>query len=88
MQEARRKAEKELIELKAAQKSLESTLVSRGRRLDVLFSAVNEVVMRVDSLGRVMAANTHASHALHMGDSPDLPQSMLLFYRDPDWHRA
>jgi two-component system phosphate regulon sensor histidine kinase PhoR len=63
-------------------------LKKRGRRLDVLFSAVNEVVMRVDRLGRVMAANQRAYDLFDMGRSPELPQSMLLFVRDPDWQLA
>ncbi|MFQ5518867.1 MAG: histidine kinase dimerization/phospho-acceptor domain-containing protein, partial [Mariprofundus sp.] len=67
---------------------LEKTLATRGRRLDVLLSAVNEVVMRVDRLGRVMAANQRAHELFEMDRSPGLPQSMLLFYRDPDWQRA
>ena len=80
--------ENELKKLRSAQKNLESSLATRARRLDVLFSAVNEVVMRVDHLGRVMAANAEANTAFNMHQTPDLPQSMLLFYRDPDWHKA
>lgn len=79
---------KELRQMKELHGDLESTLVSRGRRLDVLFSAVNEVVMRVDRLGRVMAVNTHASDLFEMSRARDLPQSILLFYRDPEWNRA
>ena len=78
---------KELQQMKEAHGNLESALVSRGRRLDVLFSAVNEVVMRVDRLGRVMAVNPHASSLFEMSRTPVLPQSMLLFYRDPEWNR-
>ncbi len=80
--------ENELKKLRSAKKSLESSLATRARRLDVLFSAVNEVVMRVDHLGRVMAANAEANAAFNMHRAPDLPQSMLIFYRDPDWHKA
>ena len=78
----------EFKSLKEAHGDLASILKSRGRRLDVLFSAVNEVVMRVDYLGRVMAANSHANQVFDTEHIPDLPQSMLLFYRDPEWHRA
>ncbi len=88
LSEKRREAEEELKELRSAKRGLESTLENRGRRLDVLFSAVNEVVMRVDRLGRVMAANSHASNIFDMDSAPKLPQSMLLFYRDPDWQKA
>jgi len=88
LNEKRRTIGEELKELQLAQKNLKSTLISRGKRLDVLFSAVNEVVMRVDHLGRIITANTHARHVFHMENGPELPQSLLLFYRDPDWHRA
>jgi two-component system phosphate regulon sensor histidine kinase PhoR len=88
LNEKRSVIEHELKKLKSAQKNLESSLATRARRLDVLFSAVNEVVMRVDRLGRVMAANAEANTAFNMHRAPDLPQSMLIFYRDPDWHRA
>ncbi len=86
--ERRRRVEDELKRLKSAKGDLESMLVRRGRRLDVLFSAVNEVVMRVDHLGRVMAANPHAGQLFDIKRIPELPQSMLLFYRDPDWLKA
>jgi len=88
LNEKRREIEEKLKGLQSAKKSLESTLNSRGRRMDVLFSAVNEAVMRVDRLGRVMAANPHATQIFRMEQAPQLPQSMLLFYRDPDWNRA
>jgi two-component system phosphate regulon sensor histidine kinase PhoR len=88
LNEKRSVIESELKKLKSAQKNLESSLATRARRLDVLFSAVTEVVMRVDRLGRVMAANAEANTAFNMHRAPDLPQSMLIFYRDPDWHRA
>jgi len=88
LNEKRSVIENELKKLKSAQKNLESSLATRARRLDVLFSAVNEVVMRVDRSGRVMAANAEANTAFNMHHTPDLPQSMLIFYRDPDWHKA
>jgi len=88
LNEKRREVETELKGLRSAQKRLTLTLESRGRRLDTLLSAVNEVVMRVDRLGRVMAANPAANRIFDMGSAPELPQSMLLFYREPDWQRA
>ncbi|MES0371225.1 MAG: ATP-binding protein [Mariprofundaceae bacterium] len=86
--EKRRVVEDELRQLKLAHRNMESTLVNRGRRMDVLLSAVNEVVMRVDYLGRVMAANAHAGSLFKMNQALGLPQSMLVFYRDTEWHRA
>ncbi|MDT8376208.1 MAG: ATP-binding protein [Mariprofundaceae bacterium] len=88
LNEKRSEIENELKKFKSAQKDLESSLATRARRLDVLFSAVNEVVMRVDRLGRVMAANAEANTTFNMHRTPDLPQSMLVYYRDPDWNRA
>ncbi|HID36738.1 MAG TPA: HAMP domain-containing histidine kinase [Ghiorsea sp.] len=68
--------------------SLQRTLKTRGQRLDVLLSSISEVVLRVDHLGRVMGGNTQASELFHLSDSPNLPQSMLVFYRDNDWLKA
>lgn len=78
---------KKIAALELSQKRLESRLSRHDRRLDVLFSAVNEAVMRVDRLGRVMAANNQASLLFRMNQAPTLPQSMLIFYRSPEWHR-
>jgi len=68
--------------------NLENVLERRGRRLDVLFSAVNEVVMRVDRMGRVLAMNAQAYEIFRPDSLLELPQSMLVLFRDPDWHRA
>lgn len=78
----------EVRRLQESRGGLEQTIETSGRRLDVLLSAVNEVVMRVDRTGRVMAANKLAHTRFSMGDQHELPQSMLLFYREPDWHKA
>ncbi|MFC1536985.1 ATP-binding protein [Pseudomonadota bacterium] len=88
LNEKRAALAKELKSLKESHGDLASTLKLRGRRLDVLFSAVNEVVMRVDRLGRVMAANPHASEMFEMSRAHGLPQSMVVFYHDPEWHTA
>jgi len=66
---------------------LQQSVATSGQRLDVLLSAVNEVVMRVDRTGRVMAANALASKRFAMHLQHTLPQSMLLFFREPDWHK-
>lgn len=79
---------RELKRLKSTRKNLESSLATRARRLDVLFSAVNEVVMRVDRQGRVIAANAQTEHVFNMHRMPALPQSIVMFYRDPDWQKA
>lgn len=71
--------------LKKDYDALERTLETRGRRLDVLLSEVSDVVLRVDRLGRVLGGNTQASDLFKFGESPKLPQSMLIFYRDSDW---
>ena len=78
----------EIKRLRQTSGGLEQSLETRGRRLDVLLSAVNEVVMRVDRSGRVMAANQRARELFDFDSGPLLPQSMVLFYRDSDWHRA
>ena len=78
----------EIGRLRELSGGLEEALDSHGRRLDVLLSSVNEVVMRVDRAGRVLAANQQAFDLFGMGSRPALPQSMLLFVRDPDWQKA
>ena len=78
----------EIRRLRELSGGLEEALDSHGRRLDVLLSAVNEVVMRVDRTGRVLAANQQAFELFDMGSRPALPQSMLLFVRDPEWQSA
>jgi len=77
----------EVHRLQESRGGLERSIATSGRRLDVLLSAVNEVVMRVDRTGRVMAANRLASKRFAMHRQHALPQSILLFFRDPDWHR-
>ena len=74
--------------LKHKYESLQRKLKTRGQRLDVLLSSISEVVLRVDHLGRVMGGNAQASDLFHFSDSPKLPQSMLVFYRDNDWLEA
>lgn len=77
--------EQELRHLESSYGSLESSLNRRGRRLDVLFSSINEAVMRVDHAGRVLAANEKARKLFDIDERLPLPQSMLMFYRNPDW---
>jgi len=77
----------QIDQLTQTRHDLESVVKRHGRRLDVLFSAVNEAVMRVDHLGRVVSANDQADAVFHVHDDFKLPQSMLVFYRDQDWHR-
>jgi len=87
-EEQLRQYKAEVRRLQEASGGLEETLATSGHRLDVLLSAVNEVVMRVDRTGRVMAANTLARSRFDMDRTHALPQSMLLFFREPDWHKA
>ncbi|MFQ5582035.1 MAG: sensor histidine kinase [Mariprofundaceae bacterium] len=77
-----------LQQLQQQHGNLENILERRGRRLDVLFSAVNEVVMRVDRLGRVLAMNAQANEIFQPDRLLELPQSMLVLFREPEWHRA
>ncbi|MDX8412225.1 MAG: ATP-binding protein [Mariprofundaceae bacterium] len=80
--------QRQLQELNQQRGNLEHVLERRGRRLDVLFSAVNEAVMRVDRLGRVLALNAQANRVFQPSPLIELPQSMLLFYRNPTWHKG
>jgi two-component system phosphate regulon sensor histidine kinase PhoR len=74
--------------LEQQQSSLESRMVRRGERLDALFSAVSEVVMRVDRAGRVVAINARTRELFALRQELDFPISMLSFYRTPGWNRA
>ncbi len=67
---------------------LQKVLAKRGRRLDVLLSSISEVVLRVDSNGRVLGGNVLAEQLFEFERLPELPQSMLIFYRDSDWIKA
>ena len=78
----------ELAALSETSGGLQVSLADRGRRLDVLLSSVSEAVMRVDNIGRVISANRRASELFRMDIGPELPQSMLVFIRDPDWYRS
>jgi len=79
---------RQISQLEQARAELESVLDRRGRRLDVLLSSISEAVLRVDSDGRVLTANTQAQRLFHSEAISQLPQSMLVFYRDPDWQKA
>ena len=83
-----RRQQVEVDRLRKASGSLETMLATSGRRLDVLLSAMHEAVMRVDRLGRVLAANQRARELFGIAHGTELPQSMLVFYRDTDWYRA
>ncbi|WP_198507385.1 sensor histidine kinase [Mariprofundus ferrinatatus] len=78
----------EVAALKETSGGLHASLIDRGRRLDVLLASVSEAVLRVDSLGRVLSANHRATELFRIDRGPELPQSMLVFIRDPDWYRA
>ncbi len=78
----------ELQTLNQKYEALQKTLLKRGRRLDVLLSSVSEVVLRVDKQGRVLGGNTQAEMLFGFTRVSELPQSMLLFYRDSEWIKA
>jgi len=80
--------QQEIRRLKEASGGLESTLATRARRLDVLLSAVNEAVLRVDQEGRVLAANAWAQELFNISPATEFPQPMLILYRNPEWRQA
>jgi len=67
---------------------LEKQLELRSHRLDDLLSAVNEPVLRVDQLGRVLSANRSAIDLFAIRDASLLPEPMVVLYRNPDWLNA
>jgi two-component system phosphate regulon sensor histidine kinase PhoR len=87
LRRALREQQRQIHKLTRIREDLESSLERRRQRLDVLLSAVNEAVMRVDHLGRVLTANEQANAVFNMDASLELPQSMLAYYRNPDWNR-
>ena len=88
MRQELRRQQAEVDRLRKASGSLEDLLAVHGRRLDALMSAMHDAVMRVDRMGRVLAANPRARELFGMERGTELPQSMLVFYRDTDWNRA
>ncbi|MFQ5519126.1 MAG: histidine kinase dimerization/phospho-acceptor domain-containing protein, partial [Mariprofundus sp.] len=83
-----RQYKKRIRHMQESHGGLEQSAATSGRQLDVLLSSVNEVVMRVDATGRVLAANQLAKQRFAMHRQHNLPQSMLLFFRDPDWLKS
>ncbi len=65
--------------------SLQAALATRGKHLDVLLSMISEVVLRVDDSGRVLGGNEKAAEIFRFSKALELPQSMLIFYRDVEW---
>ena len=77
--------QREYEALKHKYHTLQNTLMTRGQRLDVLLSAISEVVLRVDKQGRVLGGNKQAHTLFQLDTLPALPQSLLLLYRDSEW---
>ncbi len=77
--------QREYEALKHKYHALQNTLMTRGQRLDVLLSAISEVVLRVDKQGRVLGGNKQAHTLFQLDTLPALPQSLLLLYRDSEW---
>ncbi|MDQ7003616.1 MAG: ATP-binding protein [Ghiorsea sp.] len=69
-------------------KSLQKTLIKRRERLNMLLSSISEVVLHIDKEGRVLGGNQQAERLFDFSKVPELPQSMLLFYRDSEWIRS
>jgi len=69
-------------------KKINASLATKTHRVDHLLSAIEEAILRVDKSGRVMAANAKGMRLFGIHDASALPQSMVLFYRNPDWLNA
>jgi len=65
--------------------ALQLNLDIRGQRIDHLLSMFSEVIVRLDKHGSVLGGNKAAFKLFEFDKFPDLPQSMLLFFRDHDW---
>lgn len=82
-------AKEEIIHAAREEKSiLEKKLTLHAHHLDDLLLAVHEPVLRVDSAGRVLSANTEAVNLFAIRDIKLLPEPMVVFYRKPDWLKA
>ncbi|MFQ5355237.1 MAG: sensor histidine kinase [Mariprofundaceae bacterium] len=84
LQENRRQVKR----LNRARKNLKAVLKRRRQRQDVLFSEVDEAILRVDRAGNILTANRRATQLFKLDEMLKLPQTMLIFYRDPDWRKA
>ncbi|MDX8406564.1 MAG: ATP-binding protein [Mariprofundus sp.] len=56
------------------------------QHLNALLAAIDQIMLRLDSKGRVVAANASALAVFDI-TAEDLPQSMLTLYRDSDWQQ-
>jgi len=74
----------EVRRLKDASSGMEGHLVASEQH-DTLLSAINEAVLRLDAKATVTAANQRAKELFGLKEE-DLSRSLLLFYRDSDWH--
>jgi len=54
------------------------------QHLDTLLAAIDQVMLRLDRKGRVIAANARARSVFQIQPN-SLPQSMLSLHRDSDW---
>ncbi|MDQ6967604.1 MAG: PAS domain-containing protein, partial [Mariprofundaceae bacterium] len=80
--------ERMLSNTQGSQSDLEKKLEQRSHRFDELLSAIHEPVLRVDRTGRVMSANDAAARVFTIRDVNLLPESMVVFYRNPDWLKS
>jgi len=74
----------EIRRLKDASVGLEGHRAA-GQHHDRLFSAINEAVIKLDGKAKLIAANPRARELFDIGDA-NISQSLVLFYRDSDWH--
>ncbi len=72
----------EIRRLKENSRAMEGH-VDASEHLDALFSAINEVVLKLDASGRVIAANRRASELFAITDA-GLP--LRQYFRDADWY--
>jgi len=57
------------------------------QHLNTLLAGIDQVMLRLDNKGYVLAANARALSLFHI-KVEKLPQSILSFYRDSDWQHA
>ncbi len=86
-QRALRRCRQQIVALRSAppQQAAKNTLGEE--RVDDLLDAVDEVVFRLDRMGRVLCANRRARQLFRVAPSQVVGQTLIFYYRDPDWNQ-
>ncbi len=69
-------------------KQLKQQLIQQDHHRDTLFENIDEALFRINQYGQILESNQHAHHYFKVSSDWPYPQSMLVYYRDPEWQTA